>query len=198
MGGRHFNLITKSEWPLEGSTLDDLRESLSGRILMIGRKSDRYRNFLTAFEIDERYVETHNIRIVDTSEPSLALLEAVPNAIIAGGQNVRFLAQLAGGYVENLDYNLLSDSARKAIHESAGNCLVVGKKWEKAAIADDWLNKLINKFYGVASDSRALNILVKSLVDHCAFEDNLNADDREKITRHVLFETYRMGQPQCW
>ncbi|WP_406102660.1 hypothetical protein OG698_09805 [Streptomyces sp. NBC_01003] len=63
--------------------------------------------------------------------------------------------------------------------------------------------ELMRSFHECGSNDETYERLVRDLVTHASFPLDALPDSRERLVRHVLFESYRWGRPRagrsaCW
>lgn len=195
MGGRNFSMVSHRDHPLVGASSTEFMEVLSGTTIYVGKSTDRYLNLLDALEATEEALERANIRIVNMTDPSIEVLREDPTALICGGQNARFEARISKDFVEVLDFDSLPARTQESLRSRAANCLVYSSR-ASALIGDleAFGDSLVEEFRSSTSSVRNVKKLVELLTHECEF-DEAPAADRSAIAQHVLFETYRIGDP---
>jgi len=197
MHGRNFCMIVKSGHPLAGLGIAQIRETLSNISIYVGQDTDRYSNLMLVLgATDDSYWAKRNIRIVNVPDPRLETLDTDPDGILVPGQNRRFEAYLAGGYEEIVSYESLEPAVCDELRRRAANSLIVGRSYNTGyGKPEELLAALKKRFRQNTSDDAFVEELAENLADCCDFGANSDADQLQ-IARHVLYETYDVGDPQ--
>jgi hypothetical protein len=133
---------------------------------------------------------------VNISEPTLEVFETDKDALVVGGQNMRFEALLAGDYFELVGYEALDATAREWFRNSSANALIGSSETLEALgdVAQQLYPELKRRFFANWQDPRHFSGLLRRVIDECDFH-RPEPNDREMIARHILYETYRIGEP---
>lgn len=196
MGGRNFCVLAhrRSRWA--GLDTASFLADPSGSRIYVGLHSDRYYNLLRALNMSEEELVSREVQCVNISEPTLEVFETDPDALVVGGQNTRFEALLAGDYFELVGYEALDDAARAWFRNSSANALVASMDTVErlGAAGVSLFADLKRRFYANWQDPRHFGRLLHRVIDECDFH-RVDPGDRERIARHVLYESYRVGEP---
>lgn len=197
MGGNNFSVLAKEGSKWDPVTMTNFAGALSADTrVYVGVNTDRWTNFLTATGLSHAELTTIGVKVINTPEPGLEVLDADPDALLVSGQNARFEAVLRGGVREVIKYHELSDPKRAALRRSSSNVLIVRAETARDLTWD--LPALAKKFRSSAgqvwADEQLLEDLVERLTRVCEFQVS-GRRERERIARHVLYETYRAGEP---
>jgi len=196
MGGHNFALLARAGSHWENVSVDTLPDALTqGMRVYVGLDTDRWPSFLRVVGLSHEELVRRGVTLVNTPEPGPQILAADPEALLVGGQNARFEALSGGGACEVIDYSSLPEDARARLRLASSNVLVV----RSGAVEEHgWdlhrLNKRLRANLAEAwIDEEELDDVVRELTRTCGFEV-AGRRQRDRITRHVLYETYRAGR----
>ncbi|NCD18384.1 MAG: toll/interleukin-1 receptor domain-containing protein [Actinobacteria bacterium] len=197
MGGNNFGVLVSndSRWrDVDLGTLGTLLDH--GVRIYLGLNSDRARNFslatgLTLLELRER-----GVVVVNAGEPGLEILASDPDAIIVTGQNARFEARLSGAAYEVGGFERLPPQTRKSLRQGSSNVLLARLETANQLGLDlPSLGARVKRNAAECwADDSEFESLVSTLAGCCDFQF-ARRQDRILITKHVLYETYRAGEP---
>ncbi|WP_298286859.1 TIR domain-containing protein [uncultured Lutibacter sp.] len=197
MGGKSFSIIVAANSELINVSNKDLLKKLKGKNVYIGINSDRFINFCEILNISPIDAKKSGIHFIDIPDPSsLSVLDENPNSVLVGGQNIRFAAYKDNRYCEIVNYDNVSEKSKKFLRSASSNCIVYSKSLQdKLNIScDTFFDNLINNFNNLHNDSDFKENLINHLEIACDLPDNLN--NHHDIINHILFETYRIGEPK--
>jgi hypothetical protein len=197
MGGKNFCVIASRQGSWGGIETDTFLENPNGAVVCVGIHSDRYRNLLKALALTEDELHERGIRLINIPEPTLEVFETDPDALLVGGQNTRFEALRSGKYFELVRYEALDETRRAWFRESAANTLVASTPMIADLHdrhVDDLFAQLRRNFYANWHDPRQFRGLLDRIINECEF-GAADPQEREFVARHVLYETYRIGEP---
>ncbi|MEU6388210.1 DUF4145 domain-containing protein [Streptomyces sp. NPDC046939] len=198
MGGHHFYLLAARAGRWGGVTAEEFLADPSGAQIAVPRQSDMFGNILSALSTDEAGLRDLGVQIVDVPHHlGLELFQLNPDILAVGGQNLRMHARDDDRYFELLDSTALPPAAQRQLRAAASNVLIANKSWlrEVEMDADELHHDLMRTFHGLASDTDRFEALVRDLVAHASFPIDNTPESRERLVRHVLFESYRLGEP---
>ncbi|MEC4019493.1 DUF4145 domain-containing protein [Streptomyces sp. H27-D2] len=198
MGGRNFYLLAGRGGRWGGVTGPEFLANPAGAQIAVPRHSDMFDNILAAFSTDEAGLRGMGVRILDVPHHlGLELFHLNQDVLAVGGQNLRMHARDDDAYFELLDSDMLPQSAQARLRAAAANVLVANREWldELGVRPGELHRELMRSFHDVGSDEDRYEGLVRDLVTHAAFPPTSSASSRERLVRHVLFESYRLGDP---
>ena len=169
---------------------------MPGTRLYLGVRTDRARCFslVTGLSLDD--LRKRGVTVINAAEPGLDILDSDPESLVVGGQNVRFEARLQGTAQEIGGFSHLPGEVRAALRKSSSNVLVM--RTEAAQQLGLGVSRFGQTLRGKAAACWADEVqtarVVQVLVATCDFHVARRAD-RELIARHILYETYRAGEP---
>jgi len=197
MGGRNFCILAHREGRWAGVTSEEFLNDPRGARLCVGLETDRYTNLLQALGASEQQLGEKGVSLVNVTEPSLDVFRNDRDILLVGGQNTRFEALIAGQYLELVRYESLPYERREWFRRSAANALVTNEAanedFEREGLQDLYPS-LKRSFFANWQDPRLVSELLARVVRDCEFARS-DPKDRERIARHILYETYRIGEP---
>lgn len=196
MGGKCFSVVAHNSNKIDVD-YSNILSAFENRIVFIGVKSDRFANFCSMLNLTEAQAHSSNITFIDIPDPdSLEILGLNKEAILVGGQNIRFSAQQNGDFEEIIDFNRLPTFFKRKLFEASQNTILVSNALENKMIADaeSLVSQLTTNFDKLRMNAPLYDKLVDKLKHSCSFPEGL--EDSETIIKHVIFETYRHGNPQ--
>lgn len=198
MGGRNFYLLAARDGRWGSVTGPEFRENPAGAQIAVPKHSDMFENLLTALSTDEPGLYEMGVRILDVPHHlGLELFHLNRDVLAVGGQNLRMHARDDDAYFELLDSEMLPPSAQTRLRAAAANVLIANHDWlaELGMEPGELHRELMRSFHSLGSDERRCEDMVQELVAHASFPSESSAHSRERLVRHVLFESYRLGEP---
>lgn len=198
MGGRNFYLLAARAGRWGKVTGPEFLANPAGAQIAVPKQSDMFHNILTAFSTDEAGLSARGVTILDVPHHlGLELFHLNRDVLAVGGQNLRMHARDDDAYFELLDSEMLAPDARTRLRAAAANVLIANADWlaELQVGAAELHRELMRSFHDVASDEGRYEDLVQDLVRHATFPHESSTPSRERLVRHVLFESYRLGEP---
>lgn len=197
MGGKSFAVIVSKNSNLVEIAPENLLSELSGKNVYVSIKSDRFVNLCKILGVTFNEAKELDIHFIDIPDPtSLSILDEDPSSVLVGGQNIRFAAHNNKNYHEILNYDSVTSEMKKYLRDSSSNCIVHSKDFEKKLniSCDEFFELLIMNFNNLHYNEKGLNNLIYDLEIACDLPDDLH--DNNNIIKHILFETYRIGEPK--
>ena len=198
MGGRNFYLLAARHGRWGNTTGSEFLADPSGATIAVPKHSDMFDNVLWAFSTDESGLSEKGVRILDVPHHlGLEQFHLNNDVLAVGGQNLRMHARDDDAYFELLNMDSLPQSAGIRLRASAANVLIANRDWlAELDVRPNYLHgELMRSFHDVGSDDFRLENLVRELVMHASFPAESSPASRERLVRHVLFESYRLGEP---
>ncbi|MET9494340.1 DUF4145 domain-containing protein [Streptomyces sp. NPDC006552] len=198
MGGHNFYLLAARAGRWGGVTAEEFLADPSGAQIAVPRQSDMFGNILSALATDEAGLRDLGVEIVDVPHHlGLELFHLNKDILAVGGQNLRMHARDDDRYFELLDSTALTPAAQRRLRSAAANVLIANRNWlqEVEMDAAELHHDLMRTFHDLASDTGRFETLVRDLVAHASFPIDNTPESRERLVRHVLFESYRLGEP---
>ncbi|MDQ6948966.1 MAG: hypothetical protein M3256_22570, partial [Actinomycetota bacterium] len=197
MGGRNFCILAHREGKWAGVSAEEFLQAPRDARICVGLGTDRFQNLLQAFGRTEPELRRQGVTLINISEPSLDVFLNDRDILLVGGQNTRFEAVISGEYLELVRYESLPNDRREWFRRSAANALVISEdlnaKLLRAGVRDLYPS-LKREFFGNWQDPRSFSELLDCVIRDCEFACS-HPGDRERIARHILYETYRIGEP---
>ncbi|MFF2328719.1 MULTISPECIES: DUF4145 domain-containing protein [unclassified Streptomyces] len=198
MGGRNFYLLAARGGRWGRATAEDFLANPAGAEIAVPKHSDMFANVLTAFSTDEAGLHERGVRILDVPHHlGLELFHLNRDVLAVGGQNLRMHARDEDDYFELLNSEMLPPSTQARLRSAAANVLIASQAW-LAAIGtrpNDLYRELMRRFHDLGADQDRFETVVDDLVAHASFPLQSSLASRERLVRHVLFESYRLGDP---
>ncbi|SPF03256.1 DUF4145 domain-containing protein [Streptomyces sp. MA5143a] len=198
MGGRNFYLLAARDGRWGGVTAEEFLEHPAGAQIAVPKHSDMFDNLLSALSTDEAGLADMGVSILDVPHHlGLELFHLNRDVLAVGGQNLRMHAHDDDAYFELLNSEMLPASTQVRLRSAAANVLVANRTWlEELNLRPVELHRqLMRSFHDIGSDDESYERLVRDLVTHASFPPESPLDNRERLVRHVLFESYRWGRP---
>ncbi|MEO3750623.1 DUF4145 domain-containing protein [Streptomyces sp. B6B3] len=198
MGGRNFFLLAARRGRWGNVTGPEFLAKPAGAQIAVPKHSDMFGNVLAALSTDEAGLRDLGVRVLDVPHHlGLELFHLNQDVLAVGGQNLRMHARDDDGYFELLNSEMLPPATQKRLRMAASNVLIAHRDWlrELEIEAQDLHRELMRCFHGLGSDESRFQLLVRDLVTHASFPLQSSAESRERLVRHVLFESYRLGEP---
>lgn len=196
MGGKHFSIIVSVKSDLINTPHNELFEKLKNRNVYIGLNTDRFISFCHILGVSIEVMKSSNINFIDIPDPSsLNLLYADPSSILVGGQNIRFSVYNDSNFVEIINYDNVSDKSKIFLQQIASNCIVYSDNLKRKLFmnTDSFFDLLFHNFNMLNFDKESISNLIDNLEMACKLPENL--DNHRGIIKHILYETYRIGEP---
>jgi len=195
MGGMNFSAIVHNENELRGKTISEIRGRLSGYTIYVGKRNDRFRNLMWVLDVDEQFFIDNNVRIVNIPDVSTDILREDTTAIVFGGQNLRLEALSMPEFSELIFFDKLDRDKQNILKTNSENSFIVNKEsMQHLGINKKFMQSLLTTFHENGYNHDKLNILVDQLANTCCFVNN-DYKVRCRFVRHILYETYRFGNP---
>ncbi|MFJ9680940.1 DUF4145 domain-containing protein [Streptomyces sp. NPDC101194] len=198
MGGRNFYLLAARGGRWGGATAEEFLADPAGAEIAVPKHSDMFANVLTAFSTDEAGLHEMGVRILDVPHHlGLELFHLNRDVLAVGGQNLRMHARDEDDYFELLNSEVLPPATQARLRSAAANVLVAGRAWLSAigTRPNDLYRELMRRFHDLGADQGRFEAVVDDLVAHASFPLQSSPASRERLVRHVLFESYRLGDP---
>ncbi|MFE4925333.1 DUF4145 domain-containing protein [Streptomyces sp. NPDC056661] len=198
MGGRNFYLLAARGGRWGMTTAEEFVADPAGAQIAVPKHSDMFANILAAFSTDEAGLADRGVSILDVPHHlGLELFHLNRDVLAVGGQNLRMHARDDDDYFELLNSDMLPNSAQAGLRAAAANVLMANRSWldELRVQPGELHRELMRGFHDIGSDDDRFEELVHDLVAHATFPQQSSPRSRERLVRHVLFESYRLGQP---
>lgn len=198
MGGRNFYLLAARDGRWGNTSGEEFLRDPSGATIAVPRHSDMFDNILRVFSTDEAGLAEKGIRILDVPHHlGLELFHLNGDVLAVGGQNLRMHALEDDAYFELLNSEMLPPRTQTQLRSAASNILLANRTWleELQAPPEQLHQEFMRSFHDLSSDEARFEELVRDLVTHASFPLQNTAESRERLVRHVLFESYRLGRP---
>ncbi|MFJ5722354.1 DUF4145 domain-containing protein [Streptomyces sp. NPDC093149] len=198
MGGRNFYLLAARGGRWGGATAEEFLADPAGAEIAVPKHSDMFANVLTAFSTDEAGLREMGVRILDVPHHlGLELFHLNRDVLAVGGQNLRMHARDEDDYFELLNSEVLPSTTQARLRSAAANVLIAGRAWLSAIgmRPNDLYRELMRRFHDMGADQGRFETVVDDLVAHASFPLQSSPASRERLVRHVLFESYRLGDP---
>ncbi|MFJ9890814.1 DUF4145 domain-containing protein [Streptomyces sp. NPDC091287] len=198
MGGRNFYLLAARGGRWGGATAEEFLADPAGAEIAVPRYSDMFANVLTAFATDEAGLRERGVRILDVPHHlGLELFHLNRDVLAVGGQNLRMHARDEDDYFELLNSDMLPAPAQARLRSAAANVLIANRAWLSSIgfRPHDLFRELMRRFHDMGTDVDRLETTVDELIAHASFPLQSTRGSRERLVRHVLFESYRLGDP---
>ncbi|QNP65775.1 DUF4145 domain-containing protein [Streptomyces genisteinicus] len=198
MGGRNFYLLAARGGRWDGATAQEFLADPAGAQIAVPKQSDMFGNLLSALSTDEAGLADRGVTVLDVPHHlGLELFHLNRDVLAVGGQNLRMHAQEHDGYFELLNSDMLPPPIRARLRSAAANVLIANRSWlaELDLHPADLHRELMRSFHECGSDDETYEGIVRDLVTHASFPPETLAESRERLVRHVLFESYRWGRP---
>ncbi|MFE7460493.1 DUF4145 domain-containing protein [Streptomyces sp. NPDC057554] len=198
MGGRNFYLLAARGGRWGGATAEEFLADPAGAEIAVPKYSDMFANVLTAFGTDEAGLRDRGVRILDVPHHlGLELFHLNRNVLAVGGQNLRMHARDEDDYFELLNSDMLPASTQVRLRSAAANVLIANQSWLSSMRLgpNDLFRELMRRFHDMGADADRFEAIVDDLIAHASFPLQSTRSSRERLVRHVLFESYRLGDP---
>ncbi|MZE79708.1 DUF4145 domain-containing protein [Streptomyces xinghaiensis] len=198
MGGRNFYLLAARAGRWGGATAEDFLADPAGAQIAVPKHSDMFDNLLSALSTDEAGLADRGISVLDVPHHlGLELFHLNRDVLAVGGQNLRMHAREDDAYFELLNSDMLPAATQARLRSAAANVLIANRAWlEELELHPGELHReLMRSFHECGSDDEKYERLVRDLVAHASFPPETLPGTRERLVRHVLFESYRWGRP---
>ncbi|WP_073948854.1 hypothetical protein [Streptomyces kebangsaanensis] len=198
MGGRNFYLLAARAGRWGRTTAEEFLANPAGAQIAVPRHSDMFDNLLSALSTDEGGLRDCGVTVLDVPHHlGLELFHLNRDVLAVGGQNLRMHAHDDDSYFELLNSEMLPASTQARLRSAAANTLIANRAWlEELDLHPAELHReLMRSFHAVGSNEDRFERMVRDLVTHASFPPETLSDSRERLVRHVLFESYRWGSP---
>jgi hypothetical protein len=198
MGGRNFYLLATRAGRWGGVTPEEFLADPAGAQVAVPKQSDMFDNLLSALSTDEAGLAEMGVSVLDVPHHlGLELFHLNRDVLAVGGQNLRMHAQENDAYFELLNSDMLPSRTRTRLRSAAANVFIANRAWlEELDLTPGELHReLMRSFHDCGSDDERYERLVRDLVTHASFPPESVPESRERLVRHVLFESYRWGRP---
>ncbi|WP_097911536.1 MULTISPECIES: DUF4145 domain-containing protein [Streptomyces] len=198
MGGRNFYLLAARGGRWGGATAEEFLADPAGAEIAVPRYSDMFANVLTAFATDEAGLREKGVQILDVPHHlGLELFHLNRDVLAVGGQNLRMHARDEDDYFELLNSDMLPAPTQARLRSAAANVLIANRAWLSSIgfRPNDLFRELMRRFHDMSADVDRLEATVDELIAHASFPLQSTRGSRERLVRHVLFESYRLGDP---
>ncbi|MFD6323144.1 DUF4145 domain-containing protein [Streptomyces sp. NPDC058442] len=198
MGGRNFYLLAARGGRWGGMTAQEFLADPAGAQIAVPKHSDMFDNLLSALSTDEAGLADMGISVLDVPHHlGLELFHLNRDVLAVGGQNLRIHAREDDAYFELLNSDMLPAPTQARLRSAAANVLIANRAWleELDLHPGELRRELMRSFHECGSDDEMFERLVRDLVAHASFPPETLPDSRERLVRHVLFESYRWGRP---
>jgi hypothetical protein len=195
MGGRNFYILASNEGRWKDMTFQQFKEALApGVMIAVSKNSDMEKNLLFILDKTIEDLTKLGVKLIDYhSDQGLTIFEMNPDILVIGGQDLRFLAEIKGGYTEVVSYENLPVEKKNFFDKNSVNSIIVGDTVYKMCShesLDAIVNQLMINFYSsnISEESRKLirNKLRPQVRLICD-----NDETADYIIRRIMFETYR-------
>ncbi|MFF4285266.1 DUF4145 domain-containing protein [Streptomyces sp. NPDC001633] len=197
MGGRNFYLLAARAGRWGNMTAQEFLADPAGAQIAVPKLSDMFDNILAAFSTDEAGLRNMGVSILDVPHHlGLELFHLNRDVLAVGGQNLRMHARDNDGYFELLNSEMLPPQAQETLRSAAANVLIANRAWlaDMGAEPADLHRELMRRFHDLGAEKSRFEELVHDLVTHASFPQESSLAGRERLVRHVLFESYRLGE----
>ncbi|MFE1765750.1 DUF4145 domain-containing protein [Streptomyces angustmyceticus] len=198
MGGRNFYLLAARAGRWGNATAAEFLADPAGAQIAVPKHSDMFDNVLAAFSTDEAGLLEMGITVLDVPHHlGLELFHLNRDVLAVGGQNLRMHARDSDDYFELLNSEMLPPRAQHRLRSAASNVLIANRSWlaELRTEADELHRELMRCFHAMGSEEARFEEVVQDLIAHASFPQECGPEGRERLVRHVLFESYRLGEP---
>lgn len=198
MGGRNFYLLAARDGKWGTSNAVEFLEDPQGASIAVPEDSDMFANLLVALNTDKAGLRDKDIEILDVPHHlGLEIFHLNKDVLVVGGQNLRMHARVSGRFFELLNCEMLTDEQQRVLWESAANVMVANTGWlsELSINPSDLHTELMRNFLWSWATPTTYEDRVRELAMFASFPPGTSAHDRERLVRHVLYETYRFGEP---
>jgi hypothetical protein len=198
MGGRNFYLLGARAGRWGGVTAKEFLADPAGAQIAVPKHSDMFTNLLSALSTDETGLADMGVTVLDVPHHlGLELFHLNRDVLAVGGQNLRMHAQEDDAYFELLNSDMLPARTQTRLRSAAANVFIANRAWleELDMRPGDLYRELMRSFHECGSDDETYERLVRELVTHASFPPESVPESRERLVRHVLFESYRWGRP---
>lgn len=198
MGGRNFYLLASRAGRWGGTTAEEFLANPEGAQIAVPKHSDMFDNLLSALATDEEGLRSRGVTILDVPHHlGLELFHLNRDVLAVGGQNLRMHAHEDDAYFELLNSEMLPAATQARLRSAAANVLIANRKWleELDLRPRELFTELMRSFHTIGTDEEHFERMIRDLVTHASFPPETLADSRERLVRHVLFESYRWGSP---
>ena len=197
MGGRNFYLLARACSPWACAPRGTLLASLRDVTIAVPFSSDIIENVELVLGGSQQELASRGIRFVNIpANAGLEIFHLGNDILVSAGQNLRMLARFTGGYEEIARFDTLPEPIREELALRAENCLVASEPFARKLAAvgvTDLFERLQRNFLAAWHDpKREADLLrdLSSLIDL----DGITIDLAERMSRTILFETYRIGR----
>ena len=198
MGGRNFYLLARAASRWAKAPRDTLPEQLGDVTIAVPYGSDIIENVELVLGGDRSALEARGIRFIHVpANTGLEIFNLGDDILVSAGQNLRMLARFTGGYEEIVRFGTLPAPVRDTLMLRSENCLLASEPFAaklRAAGATDLFERLRRNFFVAWHDPKREAALVRSLSSLIDL-DGITIDFADRISRTILFETYRIGRP---
>ncbi|UYQ65625.1 DUF4145 domain-containing protein [Streptomyces peucetius] len=198
MGGRNFYLLGARAGRWGGVTAKEFLADPAGAQIAVPKHSDMFANLLSALSTDEAGLADMGVTVLDVPHHlGLELFHLNRDVLAVGGQNLRMHAQEDDAYFELLNSDMLPARTQTRLRSAAANVFIANRAWleELDMRPGELYRELMRSFHECGSDDETYERLVRELVTHASFPPESVPESRERLVRHVLFESYRWGRP---
>jgi hypothetical protein len=198
MGGRNFYLLASRNGRWADCSAQQFLQNPEGALVAVPKDSDMFANLLVALDVDASDLPSIGVQILDVPHHlGLELFHLNHDVLVVGGQNLRVQASLSPTYFELLNADMLSLSQQKLLWKSAANALIVNNRWLSniGGSAADLHGELLRNFYWTWTDASRYEDGVGALARYASFPQSSTQEDRQRLVKRVLYETYRLGEP---
>ncbi|MFG2630575.1 DUF4145 domain-containing protein [Streptomyces sp. NPDC048473] len=198
MGGRNFYLLAARGGRWGRTTAEEFLANPAGAEIAVPKHSDMFANILSAFSTDEAGLWDMGVRILDVPHHlGLELFHLNRDVLAVGGQNLRMHARDEDDYFELLNSDVLPTATQARLRSAAANVLIANRAWLSAlgTRPNELFQELMRRFHDMGADQSRFEAVVDDLIAHASFPLQSSQVSRERLVRHVLFESYRLGDP---
>jgi hypothetical protein len=198
MGGRNFYLLASRNGRWGTFNAKQFLKNPGGALVAVPRDSDMFANLLVALDIEASDLPRIGVQILDVPHHlGLELFHLNNDVLVVGGQNLRVQASLSPTYFELLNADMLSAQQQKRLWKSSANALIMNDRWLSSigGNASDLHRELLRNFYWTWTDDTKYDEGVGTLARRASFPLNSRPEDRQRLVKRVLYETYRFGEP---
>jgi hypothetical protein len=165
----------------------------AGAQVAVPKHSDMFTNLLSALSTDETVLADVGVTVLDVPHHlGLELFHLNRDVLAVGRQNLRMHAQEDDAYFELLNSDMLPVRTQSRLRSAAANVFIANRAWlEELDLRPGELHReLMRSFHECGSDDETYERLVRELVTHASFPPESLPESRERLVRHVLFESY--------
>lgn len=195
MGGRNFYILASKTGKWADMTLQQFKDSLGpGVFIAVSKNSDMEKNLLYILDATLEELAAKGVKVIDYhSDQGLSIYDLNPDILVIGGQDLRFLAEKTGDYIEIISYENLPASKKSFFDINSINSLIVGPKLYNMFSLnqlEEIVNMLMINFYSnniSETNRKKMRDKLRPQVKQICSDD----ETADYIIQRIMFETYR-------